>query len=84
MKKNGRKDKQLVHKHCINTDLSSHAYGAGVEMALTHHGAAHNDEWGRGEAELVRAQQRRYQHVVARAHLAVSLQTKHMLLLFTM
>ena len=53
-------------------------------MALTHHGAAHNDEWGRGEAELVRAQQRRYQHVVARAHLAVSLQTKHMLLLFTM
>ena len=74
VQKNGQK---IANKHCINTDLSSHAYGAGVEMALAHHGAAHNDERGRGETELVRAQQRRYQHIVTSAHLSVSLHTKH-------
>lgn len=55
--------------------LGGDADGARVEVALAHHGAAEDDERRRAEAELVGAEQRADQHVVAGADLAVDLPT---------
>lgn len=43
-------------------------------MTLPHHGAAHDDEGGRGEPDLVGAQQRSHQHVETGSHLSIGLE----------
>ena len=53
--------------------LRRHAHRAGVQVADAHHHAAHHDQRRRGEAELLRPEQRADDDVPARLHLAVHL-----------
>ena len=53
--------------------LSGDSDGAGVEVALAHHGAAHHDERHGGKADLVRAEHGGDRDVVSRPHLSVGL-----------
>ena len=57
----------IFHYLCGNPDR------AGVEVALPHHGAAHDDEGGRREPELVRPKQPSHQNVETGSHLPIRL-----------
>ena len=54
--------------------LGSDAHGAGVEVAFTHHDAAHGNQGSSGETEFFGSQQRGNNHVAARFQLAVGLE----------
>ena len=54
--------------------LRGDADGAGVEVALAHHNAAHRDERRSGETHFLRAEQRGDNHVTAGLETAVGLQ----------
>lgn len=54
--------------------LGGHTNWAGVQMALSHHCAAHDDQRGRAEAELVGTEQGRHDHIEARPQLAIGLE----------
>ena len=53
--------------------LGGDAHGAGIQVALAHHDAAHGDEGHGGKAELLRAEQRGDHDVAAGLQLAVGL-----------
>ena len=57
----------------LSSNLSGHTHRAGVEVALSHHGAPHHYQGSRGEPDLVSPQQRRHQNIPACPHLSVSL-----------
>ena len=53
--------------------LGGDANGAGIEVALAQHDAAHDDEGGRGHTELLRPQQAGDCNIAACLHLAIGL-----------
>lgn len=53
--------------------LRCNAHRASVQMALSHHRAAHYDQRGRTEAKLIGTQDRSHHHIETGAQLAISL-----------
>ena len=61
---------ELLAQHRV---LCGHPHRAGVQVALSHHDAAFDDQRGGRKAELVRTQQGTDHHVAAGLHLAIGL-----------